>query len=117
MALAVDSKRRSIDVLTDSEVKSFIAACSRRAPTGVRNRAMLAVMWRCGPRIAETLALTLNDVDREHGVLSIQHGKGDKPRHVKLDETTVALLELWIERRRSLGHNGKGKPLFCKLDG
>jgi site-specific recombinase XerD len=117
MAKAADSTRRSIDVLTDDEIRALISGCSNRAPTGVRNRALIAVMWRCGLRIAEALSLTLSDVDLDHGVLSVQHGKGDKPRKLGLDETTSALLARWIDRRHSLGHNGRGKPLFCKLDG
>lgn len=116
MAIAAESTRRAIDVPSDDEIKALIAACSRRAPTGVRNRAMLATMWRCGPRIAETLALKRADVDLDHAVLSIQHGKGDKPRHVKIDDQTIALLNLWIDRRRERGYNGK-QTLFCKLDG
>jgi site-specific recombinase XerD len=117
MARASDSKRLSVDVLSDDEVKALIGACSNRAPTGIRNRALIAVMWRCGLRIAEALALTLKDVDLDHGVLSVQRGKGDKSRKVGLDATTSALLARWIDRRRALGHNGRGKPLFCKLDG
>jgi site-specific recombinase XerD len=117
MARARDSRRLSVDVLSDEEVKALIGACSNRAPTGIRNRALIAVMWRCGLRIAEALALTLKDVDLDHGVLSVQRGKGDKSRKVGLDATTSALLARWIDRRRALGHNGRGKPLFCKLDG
>lgn len=117
MARAAESKRLSVDVLSDDEVKALIGACSNRAPTGIRNRALIAVMWRGGLRIGEALALTLKDVDLDHGVLSVQHGKGDKPRKVGLDATTSALLARWIDRRRALGHNGRGKPLFCKLDG
>jgi integrase/recombinase XerC len=114
---AADSKRRSVDVLTDDEVKALIGACSNRAPTGIRNRAMLAVMWRCGLRIAEALSVQLSDVDLDNGVLSVQRGKGDKSRKLGLDAGTAALLARWIDKRRSLGHNGRGKPLFCTLDG
>lgn len=114
---AADSKRRSVDVLTDDEVKALIGACSNRAPTGIRNRAMLAVMWRCGLRIAETLSVQLSDVDLDNGVLSVQRGKGDKSRKLGLDAGTAALLARWMDKRRSLGHNGRGKPLFCTLDG
>jgi integrase/recombinase XerD len=117
LARAAESTRRDRDVLTDDEIKALIGACSNRAPTGVRNRALIAVMWRCGLRIGEALALVLKDVDLDNGVLSVHRGKGDKARKVGIDETTSALLARWIDKRAALGHNGRGKPLFCTLDG
>ena len=88
------SKRRPATVLQDDQIKALIGACSNRAPTGVRNRALLAVMWRCGLRIAEALALAPRDIDLATGVLSVRHGKGDKARKLGIDETTAALLAI-----------------------
>ncbi len=48
---------RRIEILTDDEVTSLIRACSRRAPTGIRNAALVAVMYRAGLRVSEALAL------------------------------------------------------------
>jgi site-specific recombinase XerD len=53
----VASKRRPPTVLQDEQIRTLISGCSNRAPTGIRNRALIAVMWRCGLRIAEALAL------------------------------------------------------------
>ncbi len=114
---AADSKRRSVDVLTDDEAAALIATCSKRAPTGIRNAALIAVLWRCGARIQEALDLRLSDVDLDGGVLTIQHGKRDKLRKLGLDAGTAALLARWIDKRRALGHNGRGKRLFCTLEG
>jgi len=55
-------RRRPPEVLTESEAIALIRACSARAPTGVRNRALIAVLWRSGLRISEALALELRDV-------------------------------------------------------
>jgi site-specific recombinase XerD len=44
-------------------VEALRAACSRRAPTGIRNRALLAVLFRSGLRISEALALYPKDLD------------------------------------------------------
>ena len=43
------------EVLTPEEVRALIKACSNRAPTGVRNRALLVVLYRAGVRISEAL--------------------------------------------------------------
>jgi site-specific recombinase XerD len=116
------SRRRPPEVLSEAEVVALIRACSARAPTGVRNRALIAVLWRCGLRISEALALELRDVDLEHGTVRVRHGKGDRSRTVGVDEQTTALLARWIDRRRSLkGTAGRGPgaraPIFCTLQG
>jgi integrase/recombinase XerC len=111
------SKKRPPTVLQDEQIKALIGKCSNRAPTGIRNRAMLAVLWRCGLRIAEALALAPSDIDLAGEVLSVRHGKGDKARKLGIDAGTAALLARWIDTRARLGLNKRGRPLFCTLKG
>src|SRR5437763_15758339 len=108
---SVASRKRPPTVLQDEQIKALIGACSNRAPTGLRNRALIAVLWRCGLRIAEALALTPADIDLAGGVLSVRHGKGDKARKLGIDATTAALLARWLDRRKLLGLNRRGRPL------
>lgn len=109
-------RRLDVDLLAREEIEALIQACSKRAPTGVRNRALLGVLWRAGLRIGEALALAPKDVDLQESLLVVQHGKGDKRRVVGLDPGTVALLERWMGVRRTLGINGRS-PVFCTLAG
>lgn len=109
-------RRRPPEVLTEPEAIALIRACSTRAPTGIRNRALIAVMWRSGLRISESLALELRDLDLEAGTLRVRHGKGDRSRTVGVDEQTAALLARWLDRRRSLGPGARA-PVFCTLRG
>lgn len=46
-----------VEILTEDEVKAVIGACLTKHPTGVRNRALIAVLYRSGLRISEALAL------------------------------------------------------------
>jgi hypothetical protein len=108
------SRRRPPEVLTESEAIALIKACSGRAPTGIRNRALIAVLWRCGLRISEALALELRDLDLEAWTIRIRHGKGDRSRTVGLDEQTAALLQRWLDRRRGLAPGARA-PIFCRL--
>ena len=103
-----------VEPLTDTEAQALIDACSKRAPSGVRNRALLAVLWRSGLRCSEALDLVLRDVDVDAGTLRVRHGKGDKQRLVGLDLVASAL-ELWIAKRSELGV-GRTAPLFCCID-
>ncbi len=110
------SRRRPPEVLSEAEAIALLKACSARAPTGVRNRALIAVLWRCGLRISEALSLELRDVDVQAGTVRVRHGKGDRSRTVGLDEQTTALLARWIDRRKKLGP-GARSPIFCTLQG
>jgi len=113
---ASTSRRRPPEVLTEAEAIALMKACSARAPTGVRNRALIAVLWRCGLRISEALQLELRDVDLQAGTVRVRHGKGDRSRTVGLDEQTTALLARWLDRRRKLGAGARA-PIFCTLQG
>lgn len=96
--------------------RGVIRACSNRAPTGVRNRALIALAWRGGLRISEVLALRPKDVDLDSGTITIQHGKGDKTRRVGIDAGAVALVNRWLDARRTLGI-APDRPLICTLAG
>jgi site-specific recombinase XerD len=109
-------RRRPPEVLTEPEAIALLCACSQRAPTGVRNRALIAVLWRSGLRISEALALELRDLDLEAGTLRVRHGKGDRSRTVGVDEQTAAMLARWLDRRRTLGPGARA-PVFCTLQG
>ena len=104
------------DLLTRADVEKLIATCSKRAPTGRRNAALLAVLWRCGLRAGEAVALHLKDVDLTEGRLVVQHGKGGKRRVVGVDAGTAALIERWLDARQKRGIR-RVAPLFCTLEG
>ena len=109
------SRRRPVEPLTSAEVASLLRQCSATAPTGVRNRALITVMYRTGLRAAEALALRPADVNPERGTIRVLHGKGDKARTVGIDDGGMALVQRWMDRRAALGH--RGGPLFCTLAG
>lgn len=106
--------KRPAETLTDAEVQALLKACSRRTPTGRRNRALLGLLYRSGLRIGEALALRPADLDRSQGSLRVLHGKGDKARTVGIDAGAVALVDEWLEMRPATAN---GAPLFCTLRG
>ena len=115
MAISAESRRLDADLLTAAEVELLLKACSAKAPTGIRNRAMIALAWRSGLRIGEVLTVQPKDVDLAAGTVVVQHGKGDKRRVVGLDAGSAALIERWISSRAKIV---KGRaPLFCTLKG
>ena len=103
------------EVPTPGEVGALMKACSRKAPTGVRNRALIATLYRAGLRCQEALDLRLRDVDRDAGTIRIRNGKGEKARTVGIDPSALAVVERWIDIRTEIG--GNGGPLFSTLKG
>ncbi len=104
------------EILTADEVTALVRACSSRAPTGIRNRALIVLLYRGGLRIAEGLALYPKDVDRQAGTVRVLRGKGNRARTIGLDPEAFALLERWLDTRARRGLNSR-YPLFCTLDG
>jgi site-specific recombinase XerD len=102
--------------LSPDEVKALIRACSKRAATGIRNRAMIVVLYRAGLRISEALALLPKDLDAQASTIRVLHGKGDHDRVVGLDAGAWAVVELWLHKRAAAGITGRS-PVFCTLKG
>ncbi len=103
------------EILTEDEARQLIRTTSSRAPTGIRNRALLVVMYRGGLRLGEALALKAADVDFRASTIRVLHGKGDRSRVVGLDPGAMALVDRWVEKRAQLGI--RTRALFCTLAG
>jgi site-specific recombinase XerD len=104
------------EVLTPGEVSAIIARCSLRAPTGVRNRALLTLLYRSGLRISEALALRPADVNLAKHSIRVLRGKGGKATTRGFHPTADDALARWLDVRRSLGIKPSA-PLFCTLAG
>jgi site-specific recombinase XerD len=101
--------------LTPAEVAAILGQCSLRAPTGIRNRALLMLLYRSGLRISEALALKPADISLEAHTARVLHGKGGKATVRGFHASADDALARWLEHRKGLGL--KNGPLFCTLDG
>jgi site-specific recombinase XerD len=106
----------AVEVLSADEVRALIKAASGRAATGIRNRALVAVLYRGGLRISEALALKPKDIDRAAGTIRVLRGKGGKARTIGIDPAALALVERWLDVRTKRHLNGH-HALFCTLRG
>jgi len=66
--------------------------------TGIRDRAMLEVLYSTGMRRMELMQLQVFDLDAERGTVLIRLGKGKKDRMVPIGERAIA----WVESIRQL---------------
>lgn len=90
--------------MSEADVEALLAAPDLGDPLGLRDRAMLEVLYACGLRITELISLTLEQVNLRQGVLRT-FGKGSKERLVPLGEEANHWLERYLRdaRRELLG--------------
>ena len=89
------------EVLSVEEVDMLIAAIDLSEPEGQRNKAIIAVLFSCGLRVSELVALRLSDLHLEEGYLRIV-GKGNKERLVPISSRAVQELKYWYIDRNVL---------------
>lgn len=109
-------RRFPAEVLTEAEARSLIDACLDGRPTGIRNAALLAVLWRCGLRLGEALAIQPKDLDAARGTLRVLFAKGGTPRTVGIDAGALGYIENWMRVRDRLWPTASS-PLFCAAHG
>jgi len=86
-------------VLNYAEVQNLLAAPEGAAPTALRDRALLEVMYACGLRASETIGLELGDIDLREGFLRAR-GKGSKERLVPLGRKAIAAISAYLRSGR-----------------
>ncbi len=80
-------------VLTEKEIEALLGAPDVSTPLGLRDRAMIELLYASGLRVSELVGLTLQQLRLDQGFL-IAFGKGDKERVVPVGEAA----ELWVGR-------------------
>jgi integrase/recombinase XerD len=92
--------RRSLpDYLRLEEVEKLLAQPDEKTPMGLRDRAMLEVLYSSGLRVSELTGLRVMDLDRSAGCVRCI-GKGDKERIVPIGKKATALVERYLRDAR-----------------
>ncbi|MDH1264253.1 site-specific tyrosine recombinase XerD [Pseudomonas sp. GD03944] len=103
--------------LSEADVEALLAAPELDDPIGLRDRAMLEVLYACGLRVSELIALTLEQVNLRQGVLRV-FGKGSKERLVPLGEEAIVWIERYMREARPFLLDGKPSDvMFPSLRG
>ena len=85
--------------LTEGDVENLIATPDVETPLGVRDRAMLEVLYASGLRVSELVTLKAPQVSHDMGVVRVM-GKGSKERLVPLGEEALAWLARYLREAR-----------------
>jgi integrase/recombinase XerD len=99
--------------LTEAEVEALLAAPALDTPLGLRDRAMLELMYGTGLRVSELVELPAGGVNLRQGVLRVL-GKGSKERLLPMGEEAQHWLQRYLEEARPLLARGR-QPLALFL--
>ena len=94
-------KRLPASVLSHGEVQRLLRQPRLEDGLGIRDRAMLEVLYATGIRRAELAALELTDISWEHPVLRVRQGKGRKDRMVPLGRRARDWVRRYVKEVRS----------------
>jgi len=87
--------------LTRQEVEDLLNAPKADSPRGLRDRAMMEILYASGLRVSELIGLLLTQADMNLGIISCM-GKGSKERLVPIGETARACLREYLAHGRLL---------------
>ena len=104
--------------LNRSEIELLLATPDTSTETGLRDRAILELMYASGLRVSEAANLRINDVDIDSGIVTTT-GKGSKTRRVPVGASAIEWLKSYLVLRRKKENieidnmfvNSKGGPI------
>jgi integrase/recombinase XerD len=99
------------------EVDRLLAQPDPAEPLGIRNQAMMELLYATGLRVSELLALRLQDLNLEVGYV-VAYGKGKKERLVPVGEVALEKLKEYLSAvRPALDKTAKARHLFLNRSG
>ncbi len=110
------------EVLTVEEVDRLLGERGDGSPAGLRDRALLELLYACGLRISEAIGLDRDDLDLDSALVRVI-GKRDRERQVPVGEVAVGWLRRYLDEVRPSwlalwkGEIRHGGPLFLSVRG
>ncbi len=102
--------RRLPKAISVAEVEALLAAPDEGTPLGLRDRALLELLYATGARISEAVGLDVDELDRDAGLVRLD-GKGGKQRVVPFGSFAARAVEAYLVRGRpALAAGGRGTP-------
>ncbi len=105
---------QTVDYLEEKEMQAILNAVDNKSRTGIRDKALLLLLYNTGARVSEIVELKLNDLRfGEVGQVHLE-GKGKKHRNCPLWPETVTVLQDYLEQRSP--KNPEIKNLFLNAN-
>ena len=107
--------RKLPDTLSLLEINSLIDAIDLSSPEGMRNKAMLEMLYGCGLRVSELVGLKISNLFLDIELVKVQ-GKGNKERLVPIGGEAIKYLKIWLNELRVHLNINAGKEDFVFLN-
>lgn len=105
-------------VLTAPEAERVLRQPDIRQPLGLRDKAMLEVLYSTGLRRMEVAHLRVSDIDDERGLVFVSRGKWGKDRWVPISDRALSWIRRYREQARSMpAHPAGDDTLFLTRNG
>jgi integrase/recombinase XerD len=88
------------NLFSAGEVEQIMQLCDLGDPIGLRDRAILEVLYSSGLRRLELIQIKLYDLSLDRGLILVRQGKGKKDRYVPISERAIAWLEKYVREGR-----------------
>jgi len=92
--------------MTEDQVEELMNQPDTKTETGLRDRAMMEILYAAGLRVSELVSLKVADVDFNAGIITC-FGKGSKQRRVPIGKSALEWLEKYLAFRRKHGQEAK----------
>jgi site-specific recombinase XerD len=100
LILPKQERRLVRDILTEPEVMKILKSCNRTTPFGLRDRAILELLYATGIRTTELCNLKVMDVDLKDQTVFIDRGKGNISRLVPIGQYASLYIEKYVQNGR-----------------
>lgn len=107
----IKQEERLVDFLRLPEIEALLESPDTTSADGLRDRALMELLYASGMRAGEAHALDLQDIDLEEGIIHVRHGKGDKERMALMGSTAVQVMREYLAHGRpELAEHNQGNP-------
>lgn len=105
-------------VLTEADVEKVMVLADVQSPIGLRDRAMMEILYATGMRRMEIAQLEVTDIDYDRCMVLIREGKGRKDRLIPMGERALYWVQAYLDKGRpQLMWNQQDMTLFLSRDG
>jgi integrase/recombinase XerD len=103
LAMAIPREKRSIikDVLTIDEIEELLKVCPIDTVKGMRDRAIIELLYSSGVRADELCNILIEDIDLHELTLFIRKGKGASERFIPFGQSAAVWIRTYIEKSRT----------------
>lgn len=109
--VTIKQEERLVEFLRVPEVESLLESPDSETPDGMRDRALMELLYASGMRAGEAHALDMQDLELDESEVRIRHGKGDKERVAMMGSVAIQVMRDYLHQGRPIlaAHN-EGKP-------